>query len=283
MNMIFRQENNVNMLYDADLSQDSCGVGFITHKKSLQTHDLLVRSHQALCTIPHRGGMSAEGIGDGAGVNIDLSLKFFRRITGNAKLKIGDFGVANFFFPEDHDRYDSVAIEMVESHLRQSSFPVITWRNIPVDDQVINEASRRAQLPIKQVIFGRSPQLKDVSHAEFEKHIQQTLLNIEADGFTRTELSGFYPLSMSSRTQVYKGRLNSFEVIPYFKDLYDVDHEVSTLFFHTRFSTNTAPATMMAQPFRYMAHNGELNTDKKNRLSENAIARQHNKHIVFPC
>jgi glutamate synthase (NADPH/NADH) large chain len=88
---------------------------------------------------------------------------------------------------------------------------------------------------------------------------------------------------MSSRTQVYKGRLNSFEVIPYFVDLYDTDHEISTLFFHTRFSTNTAPATMMAQPFRYMAHNGELNTDKKNRLSENAIARQNNKHVVFPC
>jgi len=87
---------------------------------------------------------------------------------------------------------------------------------------------------------------------------------------------------MSSRTQVYKGRLNSFEVIPYFVDLYDKDHEINTLFFHTRFSTNTAPATMMAQPFRYMAHNGELNTDKKNRLSENAIARQNNKHVVFP-
>jgi glutamate synthase (NADPH/NADH) large chain len=106
------------------------------------------------------------------------------------------------------------------------------------------------------------------------------LLALEVEGFGRAELTGFYPLSMSSRTQVYKGRLNSFEVIPYFVDLYDKDHEINTLFFHTRFSTNTAPATMMAQPFRYMAHNGELNTDKKNRLSENAIARQHNKHIV---
>ncbi len=125
--------------------------------------------------------------------------------------------------------------------------------------------------------------LQNATHDEFEKHIQAALLDIEVEGFSRPELTGFYPLSMSSRTQVYKGRLNSFEVIPYFKDLYDKDHEISTLFFHTRFSTNTAPATMMAQPFRYMAHNGELNTDKKNRLSENAIARQHNKHLVFPC
>ncbi len=271
------------MLYDADLSQDSCGVGFITHKKSLQTHDLLIKSHEALCTIPHRGGMSAEGIGDGAGVNVDLSLKFFRKITGANALRQGHFGVANFFFPEDHEHYDAVATELVERHLTQFSLPVIKWRNIPVDNTVINKASRKAQLPIKQLIFGRPPALADATHSAFESHIQNALLAIEADVFSREELSGFYPLSMSSRTQVYKGRLNSFEVIPYFIDLYDTDHEINTLFFHTRFSTNTAPATMMAQPFRYMAHNGELNTDKKNRLSENAIARQHNKHIVFPC
>ena len=278
-----RLDSTKQTLYNADLSQDSCGVGFITHKKSIQTHDLLVKSHEALCTIPHRGGMSAEGIGDGAGVNIDLSLKFFRKITENQSLQLGQFGVANFFFPEDHARYDAAATELVERHLKKFDLPIIKWRNIPVDVSVINEASRKAQLPIKQVIFGRPNSLKEASHEEFESYIQSALLDIEADGFTREELTGFYPLSMSSRTQVYKGRLNSFEVIPYFTDLYDTDHEIYTLFFHTRFSTNTAPATMMAQPFRYMAHNGELNTDKKNRLSENAIARQHNKHIVFPC
>lgn len=271
------------MLYDAELSQDSCGVGFITHKQSKQTHDLLVKSHEALCTIPHRGGMSAEGIGDGAGVNIDLSLKFFRKITGIATLELGLFGVANFFFPEDHDHYDCAAQEMVERHFKNAGMPIIMWRVIPVDNDVLNAAALKAQFPIKQCVFGRSDSLKDVTQDEFEKHIQKTLLDIEVEGFTRTELEGFYPLSMSSRTQVYKGRLNSFEVIPYFKDLYDVDHEISTLFFHTRFSTNTAPATIMAQPFRYMAHNGELNTDKKNRLSESAIARQNNKHIIFPC
>ncbi|MEE9327435.1 MAG: glutamate synthase-related protein, partial [Cocleimonas sp.] len=271
------------MIYDEKLSQDSCGVGFITHKKSIQSHDLLVKSHEALCTIPHRGGMSAEGIGDGAGVNIDLSLKFFKKVTNNNNLKLGAFGVANFFYPEEHLEYDGMATKMVEDHLQDFDLPIIQWRDIPVDDRVINKASIKAQLPIRQVIFGRPSFLKDASHDEFEKHIKVALLTIEAEGFTRHELEGFYPLSMSSRTQVYKGRLNSFEVIPYFIDLYDKDHEISTLFFHTRFSTNTAPATMMAQPFRYIAHNGELNTDKKNRLSENAIARQNNKEVIFPA
>ncbi len=277
-----QSDNNQTMLYDASLSQDSCGVGFITHKQSIQTHDLLVKSHEALCTIPHRGGMSAEGIGDGAGVNVDLSRKFFRKITGIESLELGQFGVANFFFPEDHDHFDSAAQELVERHLKTAGFPILLWRNVDVDKSVINAAAQKAQLPIKQCVFGRPEALKDVEHAVFEKYIQAKLLDIESEAFSSEELQGFYPLSMSSRTQVYKGRLNSFEVIPYFIDLYDKDHEISTLFFHTRFSTNTAPATTMAQPFRYMAHNGELNTDKKNRLSECAIARQHNKHIVFP-
>ena len=271
------------MLYNANQSKDNCGVGFITHKQGKQTHDLLIKTHEALCTIPHRGGMSAEGIGDGAGVNIDLSLKFFQKITGIADLALGQFGVANFFFPEDHLHHDSDAMNMVDKYLHEYSLPILQWRDIPVDNSVLNDAAIKAQLPIKQVIFGRPDQLKHASQDEFEKHIQNALLAIEVEGFSREELNGFYPLSMSSRTQVYKGRLNSFEVIPYFTDLYDRDHEVHTLFFHTRFSTNTAPATLMAQPFRYMAHNGELNTDKKNRLSENAIARQKNKHIIFPC
>jgi len=273
--------NKEPMLYNPEQSQDSCGVGFITHKQSKQTHDLLVRSHQALCTIPHRGGMSAEGIGDGAGVNIDLSSKFFRKITGNATLQLGEFGVANFFFPEGHGHSEAQAL--VERHFKNAGLPIVMWRTVPVDKSVLNEASLKAQLPISQCIFGRPGQLKDASHEAFESHIQATLLNIEVEAYLCSELVGFYPLSMSSRTQVYKGRLNSFEVIPYFIDLYDADHEISTLFFHTRFSTNTAPATTMAQPFRYMAHNGELNTDKKNRLSECAIARQNNKNIIFPC
>jgi len=270
------------MLYNADLSQDSCGVGFITHKQSKQTHDVLVKTHEALCTIPHRGGMSAEGIGDGAGVNIDLSLKFFRKITANNTLELGQFGVANFFFPEDHEHHDSDARVMVEKYLKQFGFPIIKWRNVPVDNKVINDAAIKAQLPIKQIIFSRPENLKTATHEEFESLIQKVLLAIEAEGFTHSELEGFYPLSMSSRTQVYKARLNSNEVVPYFIDLYDTDHEISTLFFHTRFSTNTEPATMMAQPFRYMSHNGELNTDKKNRLSEKAIASHHNKTIIFP-
>ncbi len=95
------------------------------------------------------------------------------------------------------------------------------------------------------------------SWEEFESLVSAALLEIEEHAFNEAQYKGLYPLSMSTKTQVYKSRLNSWEVIPYFTDLSHPEHWISTLFFHTRFSTNTAPNPMFAQPFRRMAHNGE--------------------------
>ena len=266
-------------LYLEQHEHSSCGVGFITNKHSLQTHELLELSHQALCKIPHRGGMSAEGIGDGAGVNIDISLNFYRHLTGRTDLELGEFGVANFFYPIDQQQH-TVAEDIICKALQDQGFPVLLWRDLEVDEAAVNAASRQAQLAIRQVVFGRPAAMVTID--DFELSINEALLEIEYPAFTRDELKGFYPLSMSSRTQVYKGRLNSWEVVPYFKDLQHPEHHIHSLFFHTRFSTNTAPNPMFAQPFRRMAHNGELNTDKKNRLSEDAIARSKQSHVIFP-
>ncbi|RBW46136.1 glutamate synthase large subunit [Psychromonas sp. B3M02] len=266
-------------LFDRNDEHSSCGVGFITNKHSLQTHELLSHAHQALCMIPHRGGMSAQGIGDGAGVNIDISLDFFRKVTGDKTLQHGDFGVANFFYPVDKTQHKA-ADEIIEKILNDFQFPIMVWRELPVDLNALNEASQAAQFSIKQLIFHCPKHVTD--QVEFEKLIHQALLAIENPAYTKPELYGLYPMSMSSRTQVLKGRLNSWEVIPYFKDLVDIDHKIHTLFFHTRFSTNTAPNPMFAQPFHRMAHNGELNTDRKNRLSEDAIARFKKKKVIFP-
>ena len=115
-----------------------------------------------------------------------------------------------------------------------------------------------------------------------DRVIHQALLDIEAVAYTDPALQGLYPISLSASIQTLKGRLNSWEIVPYFSDLNDPDHSVHTLYFHTRFSTNTDPHPSMAQPFRLVAHNGELNTDKKNRLSETAIAAAGNKAIIRP-
>jgi glutamate synthase (NADPH/NADH) large chain len=266
-------------LFDRSLDYSSCGVGFITHKNSTQSHELLELAHQALCKIPHRGGFSAEGIGDGAGVNVDISLDFYRYLTGNQNLQLGEFGVANFFYPRDPEQH-AKAESILKKVFSDFNFDVMLWRDVSVNPSVLNDKSAEAQLVIHQIVFARPDTISD--QFEFERVINEALEAVEQPAFEQEELEGFYPLSMSSKTQVFKGRLNSWEVIPYFNDLSHPEHKIHTLFFHTRFSTNTAPNPMFAQPFRRMAHNGELNTDRKNRLSEDAIARAHGKRIIFP-
>ncbi|MBC2639167.1 MULTISPECIES: glutamate synthase-related protein [unclassified Rhodococcus (in: high G+C Gram-positive bacteria)] len=266
-------------LYDRTLDKSSCGVGFITRKDGIQTHDVLLRGHEALCAVPHRGGMSAEGVGDGAGVCVDLSVPFFRALTGQDDLEAGSFGVGNFFLPTDV-AFHGDAEAVIERALADQGFQVLLERDVPVDATVLRPAAIRHQLPIRQWVFTAPDAGAD--EAEFDRRIHDALLAIEAVAYTQPDLAGLYPLSLSARTQVLKGRLNSNEVMPYFQDLVDPAHAVHTLYFHTRFSTNTDPHPTMAQPFRLMAHNGELNTDKKNRLSEAALARARNREIVRP-
>ncbi|MFE3837390.1 glutamate synthase-related protein [Pseudogemmobacter sonorensis] len=264
-------------LYDAAFEKSSCGVGFLTRKDGVQTHEILRLGHEALSAVPHRGGMSAEGVGDGAGVSVDLSIGFFSGLAGRA-LEAGAFGVGNFFLPVDPARHDEAAA-LIDAALAGQGLEVLLVREVPVDNGVLRPAAVRCQQPIRQWVFAAPESLRGPA---LDLRIHRALLEIEAQAYTRPTLEGLYPLSLSARTQVFKGRLNSDEIIPYFRDLADPAHGVHTMYFHTRFSTNTDPHPSMAQPFRLMAHNGELNTDKKNRLSEAAIARARNNNIIRP-
>jgi glutamate synthase (NADPH/NADH) large chain len=264
------------LLYDHNIEKSSCGVGFITKKNSKQTHDLLIKAHEALCSVPHRGGMSSEGIGDGAGISIDLSVDFFSKIT-NKTLKYGKFVVGNFFIPKNKVN-KIIAEDLIIKTLGNSEFKLIKSRDVPVNKSVLNEISQSSQLTIKQFIFS----IQNINDKDIDKSIHQCLLDIEAIAFKDKKLDELYPLSLSRKLQVLKGRLKSNEIIPYFKDLNDKSHKIFSLYFHTRFSTNTEPHPFMAQPFRLIAHNGELNTNKKNILSENAAYKSKNKNIIRP-
>jgi len=262
-------------LVDRQTDKSDCGVGFITRKDGVQSHDVIALGDTALCAIPHRGGMSSEGVGDGAGVQIDLSVDFFSALTGRP-LEPGRFGVANVFLPVDHGR-TADAEALIERALTDAGFSVLLARAVPTVDAVLRPAAVQYQLPIRQWVFVADD---DGSLEELDRRAHAALLAIEATAYTDIGLDGLYPLSLSTRTQVLKGRLNSGEVIAYFADLADPLHRVRTLAFHTRFSTNTAPHPSMAQPFRLMAHNGELNTDRKNRLSETALAAARGRKII---
>ncbi|MEO0477591.1 MAG: glutamate synthase central domain-containing protein, partial [Planctomycetota bacterium] len=188
------------------------------------------------------------------------------------------YGVGNFFLPADVNEH-SRAIKLIKDTLKDHDLEVIVERDIPVNNKAIGERSVKWQLPIRQWVFLAPDGLR--GH-DFDARIHEALLAIEAVAYTDATLEGLYPLSLSARVQVFKGRLNSWEIIPYYIDLSDEDQCVHTMYFHTRFSTNTDPHPTMAQPFRLMAHNGELNTDKKNRLSEAAVALARSKSIIRP-
>lgn len=275
---VIAQPSNPTGLYDPLREHSACGVGFLTRKDGQQTHEVLLKGHEALCAVPHRGGMSSTGVGDGAGVSVDLSMAFFSRLVG-ATLQPGRFGVGNFFLPKNPDQRQC-AQQLIEQTLEQFGLTVRLCREVPVDNNAIEPRGIALQLPIQQWVF-TAPE--GVHGTELDRHIHQALLEIESQSYPNPDLAGLYPLSLSAHTQVLKGRLNSWEIIPYFCDLSDPNHRVHTLYFHTRFSTNTDPHPSMAQPFRLMAHNGELNTDKKNRLSEAAVALAKNRAIVRPA
>ncbi|MCX5360202.1 glutamate synthase-related protein [Streptomyces sp. NBC_00124] len=265
-------------LYDPALDHSDCGVGFITRLDGTPSHDVIRKGDEALRTIPHRGGKSAEGVGDGAGVNVDLSVEFFGATTGE-ELRAGHFGVANCFVPADDERR-AAAIDLVGRSIAEQGFDVLLVRDVPVDHTVARPAAEQYQLPIVQWVF-RAPESWE--REGVDSAANRALLAVEAVAYADgTTYAGLYVLSLSARTQVLKGRLNSGEVIGYFRDLVDPRHSVRSLYFHTRFSTNTEPHPTMAQPFRLMAHNGELNTDRKNRLSDEALARARTRSIVRP-
>ncbi|MGV9824589.1 glutamate synthase-related protein [Gordonia sp. NPDC003429] len=266
-------------LWDPSDEKSSCGVGFITRKDGVQRHEVIEMAREALCSVPHRGGRSALGVGDGGGICMDLSRRFFRKITGRSDLDLGRFCVGNFFLPDDPTATGHAAA-LIERTMDDRGFTVLHTRDIPVDPSVLAPAAAAAQLPIRQWVFAAPqpcPEPADLDHL-----VQQALLHIESIAYTSPDLAGLYPLSLSARTQVLKGRLSSPEVIDYFTDLADADHRVHTLYFHTRFSTNTDPHPTMAQPFRFLAHNGELNTDKKNRIAQVTAAAAEGHTISRP-
>ena len=201
-------------LYDASIEKSSCGVGFITRKDSKQTHQLIRMGNEALCSVPHRGGVSSEGVGDGAGISIDLSLDFFESIVGKS-LSPGKFGVGNFFMPNSVSQHQN-AKDFVTETLAKHEFNVLAIRDIPVNNSVLRASAVDYQLPIVQWIFERT----DLSqNREIEQVAYEALLKIEKRAYLEAEFDGLYPLSLSSKMQVLKGRLSSNEIIPYFVDL----------------------------------------------------------------
>ena len=252
-------------LYNPATEHDSCGVGFIVDIKGRRSHQLVQDALTILKNLLHRGACGAEkDTGDGVGILIQTPDKFFRRVCGESGIhlpKLGDYGTGLVFLPVQADvavRCQSLFEEIIAEEGQQ----LLGWRAVPVDDSSLGKGALANKPQFKQIFIAKASTLDEV---EFErklyvirKRVEHTLASDEGVG------SEFYVSSLSCRTFIYKGMLTGTQLEPMFPDLSDVDLESALALVHQRFSTNTMPRWQLAQPFRYLCHNGEINTVRGN-------------------
>jgi glutamate synthase (NADPH) large chain len=253
-------------LYRPEFEHDACGIGFVAHLKGRKSHDIIENALTMLAAMEHRGGTGVDiSSGDGAGVLIQIPHEFFFDETEKLDIALpafGEYGVGMAFFPADFNKREECR-SILERNIKKLGLKLLGYRVVPHDNSMIGQAAKDQEPQIEQV-FVQNISCKMQQQFErklyvlrnYTQHlIYDTVNNIGED---------FYFASFSSRTIVYKGQLTTAQVRQYYLDLQD-DRTISALaMFHSRFATNTFPNWRRAQPFRYLSHNGEINTVKGN-------------------
>jgi glutamate synthase (ferredoxin) len=241
---------------------DACGVGFIAQLGGPASHGVVERGLQALARLAHRGGVDADGrSGDGAGLLVALPKAFFRRVARDDGIALPEeFGVGMVFLQRGQA---SQAMESIRAAVEKFKLSFLGWRAVPIDASILGPRSRDS-LPVVQQCFvgprGKSSSLNSgIDSFDFELQLFRLRQELET-----VSDSGYY-CSFSSRTIVYKGLLTPEQLAPFYSDLNDPEFESTFVVFHQRYSTNTQPSWSLAQPFRFVAHNGEINTISSNR------------------
>ncbi|WP_438482013.1 glutamate synthase large subunit [Oleiharenicola lentus] len=260
-------------LYNPEFEHDACGVGFIARITGERSHDVLARALAALKALAHRGAIDADAItGDGAGVLTQLPYEIFRDHLEQQKKTVPadkDLGVGMIFLPRGNDLAQAHARKIIIEAVKEEGLAFIGWREVPVDISILG---RKAAETVPMIVQALVARLDDISDDEFERKLYLTHM-VSERRCTEARIDGFYVCSFSSRTIVYKGLLNAPQVRRFFPDLRLPTYRTVFALFHQRYSTNTFPTWHLAQPFRMMAHNGEINTIRGNRVRMHARER----------
>ncbi len=248
--------------------QDACGVGFVARASGEPSHEILVLALQALARVAHRGAAATDHSGDGAGLLTQIPSRLFYREATSLGLPLEPgqpFGVGAFFLPQEH-RALGCATAIIEEVLRDEGLPLLGWREVPIDPGVLGPTARATCPVMRQVLVGPPPDGGRTDGAAWERSLHLARRTIErriADA--GPELQPFFACSLSYRTVVYKALLTGPQLPTFYRDLRSPDFETAIAVFHQRYSTNTMPSWPLAQPFRLLAHNGEINTLWGNR------------------
>jgi glutamate synthase (NADPH/NADH) large chain len=253
-------------LYRDEFEHDSCGIGFVTNLKGKKSHDIIENALTMLTCMEHRGGTGFDvKSGDGAGILIQIPHDFLVTETSDLGFSLpapGDYGVGMLFFPSAPEQSEKCRA-VLNNALQELGLELLGYRLVPVDNSMLGAAALESEPRIEQV-FIRKP--AGLSSQEFERKLY-VLRKYTAHTVNATiakEIDEFYIACMSSSTIVFKGQFTTAQVRQYYLDLQNERVISGLAMFHSRFSTNTFPAWRRAQPFRYLSHNGEINTVKGN-------------------
>ena len=254
-------------LYDPALDKDSCGVGFIADIKGRKSHQIVEDALSILCNLEHRGAVGADPrAGDGAGILVQIPHKFFAAKADRLGFRLpkpGEYAVGQLFMPRDPD-WRQVIRDIYAQMIKREGMMILGWRDVPTDNSTLGVSVKPTEPVHQQVFIGRGKKIK--SEDEFERRLYILRKSISSVIYARRErrLSGYYPVSISCRTVIYKGMFLADQLGTYYPDLHDPDFESALALVHQRFSTNTFPTWSLAHPYRMIAHNGEINTLRGN-------------------
>ncbi len=259
-------------LYDPQFEHDSCGVGFIVHMKGKKSHDIIEKAITALNHLTHRGACGCEvNTGDGAGILIQVPHKFLVKKFEKLGVEIppeGQYGVGTLFLPRSPEQASEVE-RILEGIVAREGQKFLGWRPVPYDDYMLGNTSKGAMPVIKQFIVAlgaKGPGLPGPVDDAFERRLYIIRKCFE-NAIRASNIPGagqIYIPSLSSRILIYKGMLTSEQLKPFYPDLDDASMVSALGLVHSRFSTNTFPNWELAHPFRFIAHNGEINTLRGN-------------------
>lgn len=249
-------------LYRSEFEHDNCGIGFVAHLKGKKSHDIIKRGLETLVNMTHRGAEGADSkSGDGAGVMIQIPRDFYL-MQGFEIPHEGEFGTGLVFLPRDKAEAKKCE-EILVQIINDEGVRLIGFRDVPRDNSTIGEIAREVEPGIRQILVGA-----DLPQIELERKLYIIRKRVEKyiAASAMEQKSYFYIPSLSTKILIYKGMLTSEQLGEYFLDLKDKRMESAIALVHSRFSTNTFPSWDLAQPFRMLAHNGEINTVKGNRF-----------------
>jgi glutamate synthase (NADPH/NADH) large chain len=252
-------------LYDPAKEHDSCGVGFVANLHNAKSHDIVEMGLQILRNLDHRGAVGADPkLGDGCGILLQIPHQFFVeecKNLGFALPEVGHYAIGQFFMPRDAE-LRAKARAIIDAAVSAEGLTTLGWRELPVDSSDLGDAVRVVEPVHMQIFVGRGDGVAD--EAEFERRLYLARKVSSNEIYALNSGREYYVVSMSSRTIVYKGMVLVSQLGNYFLDLKDKRFVSALALVHQRFATNTFPSWRLAHPYRFVAHNGEINTLRGN-------------------